>query len=135
MRAKSNRRWKSYLLRKTDGRQFRGCPEPVRAGEKSQSKTRRGAGQALGAGTDEVENASRSWLLRQDTLSARRVWLLGLRRRYYSGSAPVLELPQGRRRRNHHGHAVPLALRPRQSFWRGEVGFLRWRNTRSEALG
>src|SRR5437588_3942931 len=72
MRAQSNRRWKRYLLRKTDRRQFRGCREPIRTGEESQSETRRGSGQALGAGPDEVENASRSWLLRQDTLSARR---------------------------------------------------------------
>ena len=47
---------------------------------------------------------------------ARRIRLLGVRRRHHSRSAAVVELSQGRRRRHHHGHAVPLALRARQSL-------------------
>jgi predicted dehydrogenase len=48
----------------------------------------------------------------------RRVRLLGVRRRLAAGAASVVELQEGRRRRDHRRHAVPLALRDRQPVWR-----------------
>src|SRR6185312_5403893 len=46
----------------------------------------------------------------------------GVRGRLAGGAAAILELPQGRRRRHHRRHAVPLALRARQP--------VRWRQAR-----
>ena len=56
----------------------------------------------------------RQRLLRPHPVGARRVRLLGVRRRLAAGAAAVVELPQGGRRRHHRRHAVPLALRARQ---------------------
>ena len=58
-------------------------------------------------------------LLRPDPLRARRVRLLGLRGRHDARPAALVELPQGGRRRHHHRHALPLALRARQPLRRG----------------
>ena len=65
-------------------------------------------------------------LLRADPLGARRVRLLGVRRRHRSGPASLLELSQGGWRRHHSRHAVPLALRARQPVRQGEGGVLHW---------
>ena len=51
------------------------------------------------------------------------VRLLGIRGRPRPLPAALVELPQGRRRRHHRGHAVPLALRARQSLWPGKGRF------------
>ena len=48
-----------------------------------------------------------------------------------AGAAPVLELPQGRRRRHHPRHALPLALRARQPVRRGQGGVLPRRHAHS----
>ena len=58
-------------------------------------------------------------LLRPHALGARRVRLLGVRRRLAGGAAAVMELPQRGRRRHHPRHGLPLALRARQSLRRG----------------
>ena len=59
-------------------------------------------------------------LLRPHLQRARRIRLLGLRRRHGAHPAALVELPQGRRRRHHHRHALPLALRARQPLRTGE---------------
>ena len=74
-------------------------------------------------------------LLRQDPVGARRVRLLGIRRRPQACAAAVVELPQAGRRRNHPRHAVPLALRARQPVRRGEGGVLPRRHAHPASLG
>ena len=74
-------------------------------------------------------------LLRPHPVGARRVRLLGVRRRLAAGAAPVVELPQGGRRRHHRRHAVPLALRARQPVRRGEGGVVPRRHAHPAALG
>ena len=86
-------------------------------------------------GLAEAEDAEGPGLLRRDLSRARRVRLLGVRRRYGSGAAAVLELPQGRRRRHHPRHAVPLALCARQSIRASEGGLVPGRDAYSGALG
>ena len=54
---------------------------------------------------------------------------------WQAGAAPVVELPQGGRRRDHPRHAVPLALRARQPVRRGEGGELPRRHAHPRALG
>ena len=68
-------------------------------------------------------------------VGAPRVRLLGVRGRPAADPAPVLELPQRRRRRHDPRHDVPLALRARQPVRRGEVGLLPRRDAHPEALG
>ena len=63
-------------------------------------------------------------LLRPHPVGARRIRLLGVRRRLAAGAASVVELPQGGRRRHHRRHAVPLALRARQPVRRREERLL-----------
>ena len=65
-------------------------------------------------GMPQAEDADRQRLLRPDPLGARRVRLLGLRGRPAADAAAELELQQGRGRRHHPRHALPLALRARQ---------------------
>ena len=74
-------------------------------------------------------------LLRPDLQRARRVRLLGLRRRHRPHPAPLLELPQGGRRRHHHRHALPLALRARQSLRPREGRLLPRRHPHPHPLG
>ena len=75
---------------------------------------RRGAGQALPAGLHEAAHAARRRLLRPHAVGARRVRLLGVRRRPAARAAALVELSRGGRRRHHPRHDVPLALRARQ---------------------
>ena len=91
----------------------------VPARPKGRPQERRGAGQALAARHAEAQGAARAGLFRPDSLGPRRVRLLGLRGRHGRLPAPLVELSQGRRRRHHPRHALPLALRARQLF--GEV--------------
>ena len=115
----------AHLLRKAERRQPR---QGARGGEARQTprgQERRGPGQALPArlaqdpgcfGTlassvacSSVRGEFGYWVFEGD---------------WKRGAAPVLELPQGGRRRHHPRHAVPLALRARQSVRGGEVGEL-----------
>ena len=89
----------------------------------------------MAAGPAEAQDAGRLRLLRPHPVGARRVRLLGVRRRLAAGAAAVVELPQGGRRRHHRRHAVPLALRARQPVRRGEGGVLPRRDAHSAALG
>ncbi len=75
-------------------------------------------------GLMKLQTLKRAGILRPHLLGARRVRLLGLRGRHGAGTAAVVELPQGRRRRHHPRHAVPLALRVGQSVRQREGGFL-----------
>src|SRR5690606_16526115 len=93
------------------------------------------AGQAVAAGAAEAEDADRFGLLRPHPVGAGRVRLLGVRRRPAAGAAPVVELSQGRRRRHHPGHAVPLALRGRQPVRRSEERIVPGRDAHSATLG
>ena len=68
-------------------------------------------------------------------LRARRVRLLGVRRRHGARPAALLELPQGGRRRHHHRHAVPLALRARQPVRHGEGRLLPGRDAHPASAG
>jgi predicted dehydrogenase len=61
-----------------------------------------------------LKRLDRHGLLRPHPLRARRVRLLGVRGRLAARAAALVELPQGGRRRHHHRHALPLALRARQ---------------------
>ena len=64
---------------------------------------------------------------------ARRVRLLGVRGRLGpAGAAPELELQEGRGRRHHPRHAVPLALRARQPVRRRAGGELPRRDAHPE---
>ena len=103
--------------------------------QEGRREARRGAGQALAARHAEAEDAARPGLLRQDSFRARRVRLLGVRGRHRARAAAVVELPQGGRRRHHHRHALPLALRARQSVRRGESGLLPGRDAHSRRAG
>ena len=82
-----------------------------------------------------LQTLQRAGLLRPHSLGARRIRLLGVRRRHRARAAPLLELPQGRRRRHHPRHALPLALRARQPLRRGEGRFLPGRHPHSRSAG
>ena len=104
--------------------------------EEKRHQERRRAGQAVPARPAEAEDAARFRLLRPHALRARRVRLLGVRGRLGpAGAASVLELPRRGRRRHHSRHGLPLALRARQSFRRGEIGLLHRRDAYSRARG
>ena len=83
----------------------------------------------------QAADADRQRLLRPHPVGARRVRLLGVRRRLAAGAAAVVELPQGGRRRHHRRHAVPLALRARQPVRRREERDVPRRHAHSRALG
>ena len=96
---------------------------PLRRGEEGAHQARRGAGQAVAAGPAQARRSCATRASSADPLGARRVRLLGVRRRpRQPRAAPVLELPQAGRRRHHPRHAVPLALRARQPVRRSEGG-------------
>ena len=67
-------------------------------------------------GNAENPHAPAAGILRRSSVSSRGIWLLGLHRRNRRSTrpAPQLELPQRRRRRNHHRHVLPLAVCDRQ---------------------
>ena len=131
-----HRRRQAHLLREADGDQ----PRPRRW---NSTGSPRQAGVKNGVVQDKL------WLpgllklkLLRDTgffgriLSRpRRVRLLGLRGRYDARPAPVVELPQGRRRRHHPRHALPLPLRARQSLRRRAGRLLPRRDAHRQALG
>ena len=72
-------------------------------------------------GLVKLKTLDRQRIFRRNPVGARRVRLLGVRGRHARpAAAPELELPQGRRRRHHRRYALPLALRHRQSFRRGQ---------------
>src|SRR5262245_27063313 len=79
-----------------------------------------GVVQDLSSRAAQAQDADRVRLLRAHPRGARRVRLLGVRGRLAAGAAAVVELPQEGRRRHHPRHALPLALRARQSVRRGE---------------
>ena len=86
-------------------------------------------------GPAQDQDAARRRLLRSHPLGARRVRLLGVRRRLGpAGAAAELELQEGRRRRHHPRHAVPLALRARQPVRRGSGGELPRRDAHPERV-
>ena len=89
----------------------------------------------MAAGPAQAEDADRQRLLRPHPVRARRVRLLGVRRRLAAGAAAVVELSQGGRRRHHRRHAVPLALRARQSVRQREERDLPRRHAHPAALG
>ena len=95
----------------------------------------RRAGQTIPAGPAQARDAGEVRLLRPDPVGARRVRLLGIRRRSAADPAPLVELPRGRRRRHHPGHDVPLALRARQPVRGREERVLPGRHAYSAALG
>ena len=95
----------------------------------------RGAGQAVPARAAQAGHAAARRLLRPHAERAHRVRLLGLRRRPAADPAAELELPQGRRRRHHPGHDVPLALRAGQPVRRGAIDHLPGRDAHPAALG
>ena len=64
-------------------------------------QARRRAGQAVAARIAQAQAAARQRLLRPHAVGARRIRLLGIRGRLAARAAPVVELPQGRRRRHH----------------------------------
>ena len=130
-----HRRRQAHLLREAGRRQpgRRARTLPLR--QEGRREARRGAGQALAARHAEAADPEGPRLLRPHLLRARRVRLLGLRRRHGAQPAPLLELPQGRRRRHHHRHAVPLALRARQPVRRREGRLLPGRHAHPDALG
>ena len=86
-------------------------------------------------GCMKLQHADRQRLLRTHPVGARRVRLLGLRRRLAAGAAAVVELPQGGRRRHHRRHAVPLALRARQPVRRREERDVHRRHAHSRSAG
>ena len=78
---RAHRRRQARLLRKADFRRPRRRRGPGQEGPRLRHQAWRGAGQAVPAGPLEAQNAARLRLFRQDPLGARRVRLLGLRRR------------------------------------------------------
>ena len=68
-------------------------------------------------------------------VGARRVRLLGVRGRLAAGAAAVLELQEGRGRRHHSRHGLPLALRARQPVRRCRERHLPRRDAYPEAGG
>ena len=130
-----DRRRQAHLQRKAGGADRGAGARALRVPRRRRSQARRRAGQALAAGPAEAQDARRLRLLRPHPVGARRVRLLGVRRRLAAGAAPVVELPQGRRRRHHRRHALPLALRARQSVRRGEERLVPRRDAHPEALG
>ena len=109
--------------------------ELLRTRRKGRREARRRAGQALAARLAQAANPEGPRLLRPHLQRARRIRLLGLRRRHGADPAPVVELPQGGGRRHHHRHALPLALRARQSVRPGKGRLLPGRDPHSHALG
>ena len=105
-----HRRRQAHLYRKAGGADRPRSNGPLPRGEGRGHQARRGAGQALAAGPAQDEDAGRLRILRPHPVSAGRVRLLGVRRRLAARAATVVELSQGRRRRNHRRHALPLAL-------------------------
>ena len=117
--APGDRRRQGHLLREADRGDAGGCARRRTRREQGRHPARRGAGQAVPAGPAQAQDADRFRLLRPHPLGARRVRLLGVRGRLAAGAAAVVELPQEGRRRHHPRHALPLALRARQSVRRG----------------
>ena len=103
--------------------------------EEGRHQARRGAGQAVPAGPAQAQDADRLRLLRPHPRGARRVRLLGVRGRLAAGAAAVVELQEGRGRRHHPRHGVPLALRARQSVRRCRGRDVPRRDAYSRALG
>ena len=130
-----DRRRQGHLLREAGARQARRCARSSRSGEAGRHQARRGAGQAVPAGPAEDQDAARCRVLRPHPVGARRVRLLGVRGRLAAGAAAELELQEGRRRRHHPRHAVPLALRARQPVRRGEERFVPRRDAHSRSAG
>ena len=107
----------------------------LKLAERQGRQARHGAGQAVPAGPEEARLPARFRLLRPDALGARRVRLLGVRRRLAGGAAAVVELSQRGRRRHHSRHGLPLALRARQSVRRSRKRELPRHHGYSRALG
>ena len=96
---------------------------------------RRGARQALAAGLAQAQGPPRAGLFRPHPFRPRRVRLLGVRGRHGRLPAPLVELPQGGRRRHHPRHALPLPLRVGQPLRQRPGGFLPRGHARRQALG
>ena len=123
--SKAHRRRQARLLREADRRRPRASPSRWPGqGPRPASSTASCRTSCSCPACSKLAHAARLRLLRPHPLGARRVRLLGVRGRLAAGAAAVLELPQGRRRRHHPRHALPLALRARQPLRRGEGGQL-----------
>ena len=122
--AARDRRPQARLLREADRRPPRGRARRLARRRGRRHPPRRGAGQALAAGAAEAQDADRRRLLRPHPRRQGRLRLLGVRGRLAGRPAPVLELQEGRGRRHHPRHAVPLALRARQPVRRGQKRLL-----------
>ncbi len=128
------RRRQAHLFREADLGRPRDRGRPRQEGARLGAQARLGAGQAVPAGPEEARDAQQIGLLRPDAVGALRVRLLGVRGRLGGRpAAAVLELPQGRRRRHHPRHALPLALRDRQPVRRDQVGVLPRRHAHPDA--
>ncbi len=101
----------------------------------SRCKTRGRAGQAFPARNPKIEAIDRRRILRQDLFGARRIRLLGVRRRLATGAAAIVELSRRGRRRHSDGHAFALALCAGSYVWSRETSQLRGGDAYPEALG
>ena len=79
-------------------------------GPRGRDHPRRGPGQAVPARDDQTAAADQGGLLRPGAVDPAGVRLLGVRGRRTGRAAPVLELPQGGRRRHRPGHVPALAV-------------------------
>jgi hypothetical protein len=128
-------RRQARLLRKADRHQPGRGAGNLPAGAGLRPEARRGAGQAVPARPAEAEAAAATPASSAASSRCAASSATGCSRATGSRAAPELELPQGRRRRHHPRHAVPLALRARQPVRRGEVGVLPRRHAHPAALG
>src|SRR3989442_1528501 len=119
-RAAGDRGREARVLREAASGHPRRSPRPGTSGRAAWREARRGAGQALPPGYPQVEASGRPRLLRPHPERARRVRVLGVRGGRPAGAAPVVELPQGGRRRDRSRHVRALALPARPYFRRGE---------------
>ena len=116
-----DRRRQAHLLREADRRPT--LDEALRA--RAAGARRRGVKHGVVQdklflpGLLKLKHAARRRLLRPHAVACAASSATGCSRATAAGAAPVLELPQGGRRRHHPRHAVPLALRARQPVRRG----------------
>ena len=130
-----HRRRQAHLLREAERRQLADALDLVRSRQQGRHQARRGAGQAVAARPAEAQDADRYRLLRPAPVGARRVRLLGVRGRHAARATARRGTTRRRGRRHHSRHAVPLALRARQSVRRGRERVVSRRDPHSQALG
>ena len=108
---------------------LQGIPRPPQGSHCCRTEKRRGAGQIVAPGPAQTSLPYRHRLLWKNPLRPGRVRLLGVPQKIRKATTPLLELPEGRRRRNHRRHALPLAVRDPKSLRRNQIPPL----TRSDA--